>query len=201
MRSRIPAGRRSTKYFLPANSRKLSGYRANPYRRQEKSVSSRSCRRCEHPDDRVAEIPDFPCSPRSCELDDDEGGRVRWPGSRRPADADPVCCCTADHPSRFRTADDPDLVAARHRVIYRIWSGSVAPTNPLGARITRAPGTSNGCAHSRSTSLDLRLVTLYGQTESGSIELSPGVPESVRISRIVVAERGLPTGDFDMPEV
>ena len=49
--------------------------------------------------------------------------------------------------------------------------------------------------------LDLRDVTLVGQDWGGLIGLRLAAEHPDRFARVVAANTGLPTGDFDMPEI
>ena len=49
--------------------------------------------------------------------------------------------------------------------------------------------------------LDLREVTLVGQDWGGLIGLRLVAEHPDRFARVVAANTGLPTGDFDMPEI
>ena len=152
------------------------------------------------PDDRFAEIPNFPYSPRYCELDDDEGGRVRvaWieDGPLMPTR---FCCCTANRPGRFVPQDDSGLVAAGHRVICPDLVGFGRSDKPTRREDHTYAGTSNGCAHSRSTSSifagdPVRSGLGWAHRASPGARIRPHLPHRRR-------QHGLPTGDFDMPEV
>ena len=61
--------------------------------------------------------------------------------------------------------------------------------------------TSSGCARSPSTSSTCKRVTLVGQDWGGLIGLRLAAEQPERFARIVVANTGLPTGDFPMPDI
>jgi haloalkane dehalogenase len=155
------------------------------------------------PDERFAEIPNFPYSPRYCELDDDEGGRVRvaWIEDG-PADADPILLLHGEPSWSFLYRKMiPVLVAAGHRVICPDLVGfgrSDKPTRREDHTYARHVEWMRAAAFDV---LDLRRVTLFGQDWGGLIGLRLAAENPDRISRIVVANTGLPTGDFNMPDV
>ena len=68
------------------------------------------------PDERFADLPDFPYTPRYCEVDDDEGGTLRmaWVEAG-PADADPILMLHGEPTWSLlyrRDDSDPDLRGA-----------------------------------------------------------------------------------------
>jgi haloalkane dehalogenase len=155
------------------------------------------------PEERFADIPDFPYQPHYCELDDDEGGQLRiaWIEAG-PAHADPVLMLHGEPTWSFlyRTMI-PILVAAGHRVICPDLVGfgrSDKPTRREDHTYARHVGWLRALAFDV---LDLRRVTLFGQDWGGLLGLRLAAEHPERFGRIVVANTGLPTGDFDMPEI
>ena len=155
------------------------------------------------PDARFAELADFPYSPRYGEVDDDEGGwlRVAWVEAG-PADADPILMLHGEPTwSYLYRKMIPILVAAGHRVICPDLVGfgrSDKPTQQSDHTYARHVEWMRALAFDQ---LDLRRVTLVGQDWGGLIGLRLAAEHPDRFARLVVANTGLPTGDFPMPEV
>jgi haloalkane dehalogenase len=155
------------------------------------------------PEDRFAGIPDFPYQPHYCELDDDEGGQLRiaWIETG-PAHADPVLMLHGEPTWSFLYRKMiPVLVAAGHRVICPDLVGfgrSDKPTRLEDHTYARHVEWLRALAFDV---LDLRRVTLFGQDWGGLLGLRLVAENPDRFSRVVVANTGLPTGDFDMPEI
>lgn len=177
-------------------------YRANPGRhRQSRYLFVMQTLRT--PDERFSEIPNFPYTPHYCELDDDEGGRLRvaWIEDG-PADSDPIVLLHGEPTWSFlyRTMI-PVLTAAGHRVFCPDLVGfgrSDKPTRREDHTYARHVEWMRAWAFDV---LDLRRVTLFGQDWGGLIGLRLVAENPDRFARIVVANTGLPTGDFNMPEV
>ena len=154
------------------------------------------------PEERFAELPDFPYTPRYCEVDDDEGGtlRIAWIEAG-PADADPVLMLHGEPTWSFLYRRMiPILVAAGHRVICPDLVGfgrSDKPTRREDHTYARHVEWMRALAFDV---LDLRRVTFVGQDWGGLIGLRLAAEHPNRFSRIVVANTGLPTGDMPMPE-
>ena len=155
------------------------------------------------PDDCFADVPDFPYSPRYCEVDDGEGGRLRvaWVEAG-PADADPVLMMHGEPSWSFLYRRMISvLAAAGHRVICPDLVGfgrSDKPTRIEDHTYARQVEWMRALAFD---ALDLQRVTLVGQDWGGLIGLRLAAENSDRFARIVAANTGLPTGDHPMPEV
>ncbi|AQT82090.1 haloalkane dehalogenase [Mycolicibacterium litorale] len=155
------------------------------------------------PDERFAEIPDFPYQPHYCELDDAEGGRLRvaWVEDG-PAHADPVLMLHGEPTWSFLYRRMmPIVAAAGYRVICPDLVGfgrSDKPTRIEDHSYARHVEWMRALAFDV---LDLHRVTLVGQDWGGLIGLRLAAEHPERFARIVVANTGLPTGDFDMPEI
>lgn len=155
------------------------------------------------PEERFAELPDFPYTPRYCEVDDDEGGtlRIAWIEAG-PADADPLLMLHGEPTWSFLYRRMiPILVAAGHRVICPDLVGfgrSDKPTRREDHTYARHVEWMRALAFDV---LDLRRVTLVGQDWGGGIGLRLAAEHPDRFSRIVVANTGLPTGDMPMPDI
>jgi haloalkane dehalogenase len=154
------------------------------------------------PEERFANLSDFGYLPRYCEVDDQEGGRLRvaWVEDG-PADADPVLLLHGEPSwSYLYRRMIPILVAAGHRVICPDLVGFGRSDKPA------AIGDHSYARHvewMRAVAfdvLDLRRVTLFGQDWGGLIGLRLAAEHPDRFARIVVANTGLPTGDLPMPE-
>ena len=155
------------------------------------------------PEERFAGIPDFPYEPHYCEVDDDEGGQLRiaWIDAG-PAHADPVLMLHGEPTWSFLYRKMiPILVAAGHRVICPDLVGfgrSDKPTRQEDHTYARHVEWLRALAFDV---LDLQRVTLVAQDWGGLLGLRLVAEHPERFSRVVVANTGLPTGDFDMPEI
>ncbi|MGY4647743.1 haloalkane dehalogenase [Mycobacterium sp. URHB0021] len=155
------------------------------------------------PDDCFADVPEFPYLPRYCQVDDDEGGRLRvaWVEAG-PSDADPVLMMHGEPSWSFLYRRMiPVLAAAGHRVICPDLVGfgrSDKPTRIEDHTYARHVEWMRALAFD---ALDLQRVTLVGQDWGGLIGLRLAAENSDRFARIVVANTGLPTGDHPMPEI
>jgi len=155
------------------------------------------------PEERFAGRAEFPYSPRYCELDDDEGGRLRvaWVEDG-PADADPILMLHGEPSwSYLYRKMIPILAAAGHRVICPDLVGfgrSDKPTQQHDHTYARHVEWMRALAFDE---LDLRRVTLVGQDWGGLIGLRVAAENADRFARIVVANTGLPAGDLPMPKI
>ncbi|WP_319449878.1 MULTISPECIES: haloalkane dehalogenase [unclassified Mycobacterium] len=155
------------------------------------------------PDERFAGLDDFAYPPRYCELDDDEGSRLRvaWV-EHGPADADPILMLHGEPSwSYLYRKMIPILAAAGHRVICPDLVGfgrSDKPTQLADHTYARHVEWMRALAFDE---LDLRRVTLVGQDWGGLIGLRLAAEHGDRFARIVVANTGLPTGELPMPKI
>ena len=155
------------------------------------------------PDDRFAALADFPYPPRYCDVDDQEGGRLRmaWVEDG-PADADPVLLLHGEPSwSYLYRRMIPILVAAGHHVICPDLIGfgrSDKPTRIEDHSYARHVEWIRAFVVDQ---LDLDRVTVVGQDWGGLIGLRLAAENPGRVARIVVANTGLPTGDLPMPEI
>jgi haloalkane dehalogenase len=155
------------------------------------------------PDDRFADLPEFPYAPQYCEVPDDEDGTLRMAWVQDgPDDADPVLMLHGEPSWSFLYRKMiPVLVGAGHRVVCPDLIGfgrSDKPTRREDHTYARHVEWVRTLAFDV---LDLRRVTLVGQDWGGLIGLRLAAGHPDRFSRIVVANTGLPTGDFNMPEI
>lgn len=147
--------------------------------------------------------PTSPYQPHYCELDDAEGGRLRvaWVEDG-PAHADPVLMLHGEPTWSFLYRRMiPVVAAAGYRVICPDLVGfgrSDKPTRIEDHSYARHVEWMRALAFDV---LDLNRVTLVGQDWGGLIGLRLAAEHPDRFARIVVANTGLPTGDFDMPEI
>jgi haloalkane dehalogenase len=155
------------------------------------------------PDDRFADLPDFDHEPRYAEVPDGEGGRLRmsW------VEAGP-----ANGPAVLLLHGEPSWsFLYRHvmRVLAEAGIRSVA-VDLVGFGRSDKPARKEDHSFARHVEwvralafdvLDLREVTLVGQDWGGLIGLRLVAEHPDRFARVVAANTGLPTGDFDMPEV
>ncbi|HEU4361692.1 MAG TPA: haloalkane dehalogenase [Mycobacterium sp.] len=155
------------------------------------------------PDDRFADLPEFPYQPHYCDVDDDDGGTLRlaWVQDG-PDQADPILMLHGEPSWSFLYRKMmPVLAAAGHRVVCPDLAGfgrSDKPTRPEDHSYARHVEWMRALAFDV---LDLRRVTLVGQDWGGLIGLRLAAEHPERFSRIVVANTGLPTGDVPMPEI
>lgn len=155
------------------------------------------------PEDRFANIPEFPYAPRYCEVSDDDGGtlRVAWVQDG-PDDGDPVLMLHGEPSWSFLYRKMiPVLAEAGYRVVCPDLVGfgrSDKPTRREDHTYARHVEWMRSCVFDV---LDLQNVTLVGQDWGGLIGLRLAAENPERFSRIVVANTGLPTGDIPMPEV
>jgi haloalkane dehalogenase len=155
------------------------------------------------PDERFADLPDFPYTPHYCEVDDGEGGTLRMAWIEAgPADADPILMLHGEPTWSFLYRRMiPILVAEGHRVICPDLVGfgrSDKPTRREDHTYARHVEWMRALAFDV---LDLHQVTLVCQDWGGLIGLRLAAEHPDRFSRIVVANTGLPTGDTPMPEI
>jgi haloalkane dehalogenase len=155
------------------------------------------------PDERYADLPEFPYPPRYSEVDDGDGGslRVAWVQDG-PADADPVLMLHGEPSWSFLYRHMiPVLVAAGHRVVCPDLVGfgrSDKPTRIEDHTYARHVEWMRALVFDV---LDLNRVTLVGQDWGGLIGLRLAAENPDRFARLVVANTGLPTGDIPMPEI
>src|SRR5579875_997144 len=155
------------------------------------------------PDDRFAELPEFPYAPRYCDISDDEGGTLRMAWVQDgPDDADPVLMLHGEPSWSFLYRKMiPVLAGAGHRVVCPDLVGfgrSDKPTRREDHTYARHVEWVRSLVFDE---LDLQRVTLVGQDWGGLIGLRLAAEHPDRFARIVAANTALPTGDHPMPEV
>jgi haloalkane dehalogenase len=155
------------------------------------------------PEDRFAAVTGFDHEPRYAEVPDGEGGSLRMAYvDAGPADA-PVVLLLHGEPTwsyLYRHVIDV-LTEAGLRSVAVDLVGFGRSDKPSAA------GNHSFAAHVEWVRtlafdvLDLGEVTLVGQDWGGLIGLRLVAEHPERFARVVAANTGLPTGDFDMPEI
>ena len=155
------------------------------------------------PDDRFADLPDFPWEPAYAEIPDGDGGTLRTAYVEAgPADG-PVALLLHGEPSwsfLYRHVM-PVLADAGIRAIAPDMVGfgrSDKPTRSEDHSFARHVEWTRALVFDE---LDLGDVTIVGQDWGGLIGLRLVAEHPDRFARVVTANTGLPTGDFDMPEI
>ncbi len=154
-------------------------------------------------DEQFADVPEFPYTPRYCEVSDQHGDnlRVAWVEDG-PTEADPVLMLHGEPSWSFLYRRMiPMLVAAGHRAICPDLIGfgrSDKPTRIEDHTYARHVEWMRALVFDV---LDLQRVTLVGQDWGGLIGLRLAAEHPDRFARIVVANTGLPTGDLPMPQI
>ncbi|MGB0101070.1 MAG: haloalkane dehalogenase [Nocardioides sp.] len=155
------------------------------------------------PEDRFTDLPGFAWEPAYAEIPDGDGGSLRMAYvDAGPADG-PVALLLHGEPSWSFLYRDviATLVAAGVRCVAPDLVGfgrSDKPTRPADHSFARHVEWVRALAFDH---LDLRDATLVGQDWGGLIGLRLVAEHPDRFARVVAANTGLPTGDFDMPEI
>jgi haloalkane dehalogenase len=155
------------------------------------------------PEERFADLPGFAHEPQYADVPDPDGGSLQmaWVEAG-PADG-PVALLLHGEPSwsfLYRHVID-ELVAAGVRCIAPDLVGfgrSDKPTEVADHSYARHVEWVRALAFDV---LDLNDVTVVGQDWGGLIGLRLVAEHPDRFARVVAANTGLPTGDFDMPEI
>ena len=148
------------------------------------------------PDERFADLADYPFEPRYTEIHDGQGGTLRVHHlDEGPADAAPVLLMHGEPSwSYLYRHVIPTLVAAGHRVVAPDLVGfgrSDKPTEQADHTYARHVGWMQTLLFEH---LDLRDVTFFGQDWGGLIGLRLVAADPDRFARVVVGNTGLPTG-------
>src|SRR3954470_21757371 len=150
------------------------------------------------PDERFADLPDFPYEPRYVEVDG--GLRVGYVEDG-PADGETVLLLHGEPSWSFLYRRViPLLAAAGLRVVAPDLVGFGRSDKPARQEDYSYARHVSWTAEALFTRLDLRGVTLVGQDWGGLIGLRLVGEHSARFARVVVANTGLPTGDAPMSE-
>jgi len=155
------------------------------------------------PEDRFAQLDGFPHEPRYADVPDGEGGALRmaWVEAG-PPDA-PVVLLLHGEPTWSYLYRDVigELADAGLRAVA---------VDLVGFGRSDKPSRLEDHSYARHVDwvralvldvLDLRDITLVGQDWGGLIGLRLVAEHGDRFARVVAANTGLPTGDFDMPEI
>lgn len=149
------------------------------------------------PDDRFADLPDYPFGPNYVEVDDQDGGTLRVhyldEGSR---DGSPILLLHGEPSwSYLYRKMIPPLVAAGHRCVAPDLVGfgrSDKPTEQSDYTYARHVAWMRAVVVDH---LDLRGATLFGQDWGGLVGLRLVAEHPDRFDRVVIGNTGLPTGD------
>jgi haloalkane dehalogenase len=155
------------------------------------------------PDDAFEHLPDFPWEPAYAEVADPDGGTLRMAYVEAgPADA-PVALLLHGEPSWSFLYRHVVRVLVDHGIRCVVpdlvgFGRSDKPLHEADYSYARLVEWTRELVFDH---LDLREVTLVGQDWGGLVGLRLLAEHPERFSRAVAANTGLPTGDFDMPEV
>jgi haloalkane dehalogenase len=155
------------------------------------------------PDAAFTHCPDFPWKPAYVDVADPDGGTLRV----AYVDAGP-----ADGPVALLLHGEPSWSFLYRHVVAALVERGVRCVVPdmVGFGRSDKPLDQADYTYARLVEwtreavldhLDLREVTLVGQDWGGLIGLRLAAEHPERFARIVAANTGLPTGDFDMPEI
>jgi len=155
------------------------------------------------PDDAFDQCPEFPWEPAYVEVTDPDGGALRM----AYVDAGP-----ADGPVALLLHGEPSWSFLYRHVIAVLTERGIRCVAPdmVGFGRSDKPLHQDDYSFARLVEwtrelvfdhLDLREVTVVGQDWGGLIAFRLIAEHPDRFSRVVAANTGLPTGDFDMPEI
>ena len=145
------------------------------------------------PDERFADLPDFPFAPHYVELAD--GLRVHHL-DEGPADAAPVLLMHGEPTwSYLYRKVIPGLVARGHRCVAPDLVGFGRSDKPAERSDHSYQRQVDWMAEALFGKLDLRDITFFGQDWGGLIGLRLVALEPDRFARVVVGNTGLPTGE------
>ncbi len=163
------------------------------------------------PDERFADLPGFAWEPEYADVPDGDGGNLRMAYvDARPTDGPtdgptdaPVALLLHGEPTwSFLYRDVIDvLVAAGVRCVVPDLVGFGRSDKPLRAEDHSYARHVEWVRALAFDHLDLREVTLVGQDWGGLLGLRLVAEHPDRFARVVASNTGMPTGDFDMPEI
>lgn len=155
------------------------------------------------PDHRFQALPDFAYEPHYAEVDDSEGGTLRMAYVESGPSDGPVALLLHGEPSWsflyrevMRTLAEAGIRSVAVDLVG--FGRSDKPTRAEDHSFARHVEWVRALAFD---GLDLRDVALVGQDWGGLIGLRLVAEHPDRFARVVAANTGLPTGDFDMPEI
>ncbi|MDT4912441.1 MAG: haloalkane dehalogenase [Pseudonocardiales bacterium] len=155
------------------------------------------------PDERFAQLPDFPYEPQHTQVPDGDGGSLRMAWVEHgPADGEPVLLLHGE----------PSWSYLYRSMIPRLADAGLRTVAPdlVGFGRSDKPTRTEDHTYARHVEwvrflvedvLDLRGITLVGQDWGGLIGLRLAAEHPERVARIVAANTGLPTGDQPMPDI
>jgi haloalkane dehalogenase len=148
------------------------------------------------PDDRFADLPDYPFEPHYADVPDGDGGSLRMHYvDEGPADGAVVLLLHGEPSwSYLYRSMIPPIVAAGHRVIAPDLVGfgrSDKPTNRDDYSYARHVAWTSSLVFD---ALDLRDITFFGQDWGGLVGLRLVAARPDRYARVVIGNTGLPTG-------
>ncbi|MCF6736673.1 haloalkane dehalogenase [Blastococcus sp. KM273129] len=154
------------------------------------------------PDERFADLPNFPYEPRYVEVDDGEGGRLRIAYvDEGPADGETVLLLHGEPSWSFLYRRMiPVLVDAGLRVVAPDLVGFGRSDKPVERSAYTYARHVGWMRQALLDELGLRDLTLVCQDWGGLIGLRLVAENPDRFARVVVANTGLPTGDQKMSE-
>ncbi|MCF6745346.1 alpha/beta fold hydrolase [Blastococcus sp. KM273128] len=154
------------------------------------------------PDERFADLPDFPYEPRYVEVDDGEGGRLRIAYvDEGPADGETVLLLHGEPSWSFLYRRMiPVLVDAGLRVVAPDLVGFGRSDKPVSRDDYTYARHVGWMRQALLDEIGLRDLTLVCQDWGGLIGLRLVAENPDRFARVVVANTGLPTGDQKMSE-
>ncbi|MDT0274312.1 haloalkane dehalogenase [Blastococcus goldschmidtiae] len=154
------------------------------------------------PDERFADLPDFPYEPRYVEVDDGEGGRLRVAYVEDgPADGETVLLLHGEPSWSFLYRRMiPVLAGAGLRVVAPDLVGFGRSDKPVSREDYSYARHVAWMRQALLEELDLSGVTLVCQDWGGLIGLRLVAENPDRFARVVVANTGLPTGDQPMSD-
>jgi haloalkane dehalogenase len=152
------------------------------------------------PEERFAGLPDFPWEPRHGEVPDQEGGTLRM-----------AYVEAGEGPTVLLLHGEPSW-SFLYRKVMRVLADNglrAIAFDLVGFGRSDKPAETGDHSYARQVEwvralafdvLDLSDVTLVGQDWGGLIGLRVAAEHPERFTRLVAANTGLPTGDFEMPE-
>jgi haloalkane dehalogenase len=154
------------------------------------------------PDERFADLPDYPFDAHYAEVPDGDGGSLRVHYlDEGPADAAPILLLHGEPSWSFLYRHMVPLLAdAGHRVVVPDQVGfgrSDKPTDAADYSYARHVAWMSALVFDR---LDLTDATFFGQDWGGLVGLRLVTAQPDRFSRVAIGNTGLPTGDRDPGE-
>ncbi|HEU5084976.1 MAG TPA: haloalkane dehalogenase [Acidimicrobiales bacterium] len=148
------------------------------------------------PDERFADLPDFPFAPHYVEVDDGDGGTLRIHHlDEGPADAAPVLLMHGEPTwSYLYRHVVPGLVEAGHRVVAPDLVGFGRSDKPVAMSDHTYARQVEWMRQALFDRLDLRDITFFGQDWGSLVGLRLVALDPDRYARVAIGNGGLPTG-------